>query len=82
MLVVQGREQLAGGGQGVGDDSTPHTGVDGLLERADTHPDVGHPAQRVGQRGPADLVVDQIGQHDHVAVELIRPSLEQGGQVR
>ncbi len=81
-VVVEGREQPRRGRQRVRHRPAPHPRVHRLRERADVDGDIGHTSQRVGEPGPADLPVGQVGQHDDVGAQLVGVGGEEPVEVR
>ena len=81
-LVVQRRQQPAHRRQRVRDEAAPHPRVHRVVERLELDDAVDQAPQRRRQCRSADVPVDRVGDHDHVAAQQLLVLVEQCRQGR
>ena len=82
VLVVQGGQQFAHGGEGVGHDAAELSGVQRVVQGAQFDDAVSHSTQGGGDRGFTLVPVHRVGDDDDVSGELVLVGLDDGGHGR
>ena len=82
VLVDQRREHPRQRHHGIGNRAAGHAGVHRPVERAQLDVGRGEAAERVGDAGHADLPVARVGEHEHVAAQLVEVLGEEAVQRR